>query len=296
MGDDIVSMQQIHPFFMQRLTVSRVKIATARKPLIPTASNSKADLVEQLSISSSDSDQCSDHDVVIVSETSYEPKVESGPKWKPKTTRTRVAPPRAPPTTNINPLGPPQAAHLVPLSSSEADDGTSDIYSSLQLFFFDTETTGLRTHADRIIDLALLERGSSSAFDSRVNPEVHIPRHVTGLTGASYATVKDAPVIREVLQRMIHFVEGCRVQGKTPVLVAHNGKRFDFKILIEEAARSSISLPSDWLCLDTLVLARACMKGQIISSKKQADLRSFFDIPCPATEHNALPDAQITDI
>ena len=40
------------------------------------------------------------------------------------------------------------------------------------------------------------------------------------------------------------------------VLVAHNGVRYDFKLLLAECNRAGLTLPPDWLFIDTLPLAR----------------------------------------
>lgn len=45
--------------------------------------------------------------------------------------------------------------------------------------------------------------------------------------------------------------------GQVPVLVAHNGRRFDFPVLWDEAKRSNVQLPGSWLYLDSLSMAKA---------------------------------------
>jgi DNA polymerase III alpha subunit (gram-positive type) len=42
----------------------------------------------------------------------------------------------------------------------------------------------------------------------------------------------------------------------TPILVAHNGRRFDFPFLISHMAAAGLAMPSGWLALDSLELAR----------------------------------------
>ena len=67
------------------------------------------------------------------------------------------------------------------------------------LVFLDIETTGGAHLHDRITEVALIkiENGEiSTTWESLVNPEIPIPRQITGLTGISDAMVKDAPKFR----------------------------------------------------------------------------------------------------
>ena len=42
--------------------------------------------------------------------------------------------------------------------------------------------------------------------------------------------------------------------GCTPVIVAHNGRTFDFLLLLKELSRSELELPAHWVYVDTLDL------------------------------------------
>ena len=48
--------------------------------------------------------------------------------------------------------------------------------------------------------------------------------------------------------------------GGIPVIVAHNGKTFDYKFLKMEFARWGLTIPGDWRYLDTLTLARMAVR------------------------------------
>ena len=65
-----------------------------------------------------------------------------------------------------------------------------------------------------------------------------------------------------VLSRFLEFVqqECGGAEGGIPVLIAHNGKRFDTRFLIQECNRWQVAIPSDWQWLDSLLLARECVK------------------------------------
>ena len=47
---------------------------------------------------------------------------------------------------------------------------------------------------------------------------------------------------------------------KPVVFIAHNGRRFDIPFIISEFERCSVEIPSNWLFLDTLPIARQLAK------------------------------------
>lgn len=75
---------------------------------------------------------------------------------------------------------------------------------------------------------------------------------------------------RVVLSRFLEFVqqECSGPEGGIPVLVAHNGKAFDYKFLSQECNRWNVPLPGDWQWLDSLLLAKECVRdppGETVS-------------------------------
>ncbi len=60
---------------------------------------------------------------------------------------------------------------------------------------------------------------------------------------------------REVAPRLLAWVAE-RAAGGTPVLVAHNGRKFDVPMLHHNLARVGAALPAEWWFLDTWLLAR----------------------------------------
>jgi len=63
------------------------------------------------------------------------------------------------------------------------------------------------------------------------------------------------PAGREVAPRLLAWVAE-RAAGGTPVLVAHNGRKFDVPMLHHNLARVGAALPAEWWFLDTWLLAR----------------------------------------
>lgn len=70
-------------------------------------------------------------------------------------------------------------------------------------------------------------------------------------------------------------------EGGVPVLIAHNGKSFDFKFVCMELQRYDMQLPGDWCYLDTLTLAKQVLRD--IPSRKQVILSTISSIAYTAT-------------
>ncbi|KAL3158650.1 hypothetical protein ABBQ32_011393 [Trebouxia sp. C0010 RCD-2024] len=99
-----------------------------------------------------------------------------------------------------------------------------------------------------------------------------------------------------VLSRFLEFVqqECSGPEGGIPVLVAHNGKAFDYKFLSQECNRWNVPLPGDWQWLDSLLLAKECVldpPGETVS-RALGSLRERFGIPANQA-HRALDDCLI---
>ena len=117
------------------------------------------------------------------------------------------------------------------------------------LVFLDIETTGGAHLYDRITEVALIkiENGEiSTIWESLVNPEIPIPRQITGLTGISDAMVKDAPKFQDIAADLYGHLQGA-------VMAAHNA-RFDYGFLKAEYKRMGATLRQRTLC--TVKLSR----------------------------------------
>ena len=67
-------------------------------------------------------------------------------------------------------------------------------------------------------------------------------------------------ICREVASQLQQFVKKCCKAHEVPVLVAHNGNRFDNRMLTAEFKRCGNTIPVNWQWLDTLPLARSLLK------------------------------------
>ena len=98
------------------------------------------------------------------------------------------------------------------------------------LVILDLESTGIWIEKDKIIEIALLKytpEGAKETFHTRVNPGIPIPKIVTDLTGIAAKDVKDAPVFREIANKVFEFI------GKAD-LGGFNVERFDLQLLKRE--------------------------------------------------------------
>lgn len=115
---------------------------------------------------------------------------------------------------------------------------------------FDTETTGLLSKQDRVIELGAVKfdkNGVIDSFNSLINPEIPLPAVCQQVSHITDAMVRDAPKVADVLPDFLRFADGC-------ILVAHNAL-FDIKFVDEELKRSGL-LPLRHQAIDTLNLSR----------------------------------------
>jgi DNA polymerase III subunit epsilon len=119
----------------------------------------------------------------------------------------------------------------------------------LRKIYYDTETTGVRSDKDRIIEIAAYDPDQDVSYVKFINPGCPIPAEstaITGITDEMVATASGFDIIGK------EFMEFC---GPDAVLIAHNNERFDKLFLEAEASRNSLVLPS-WQYLDTLKWSR----------------------------------------
>lgn len=149
----------------------------------------------------------------------------------------------------------------------------------------DTETTGMRAGADRLIEIAAVRIQNGfvvDRFQELINPGVPVPGYIQRLTGISTAMVADRDPVEEVLPRYMSFLG-------SGVFVAHN-LSFDLRFVNSELRYAGMGeLPPQTLC--TLRLARRLLPG--LRSKSLASICEFFRIR-NRNAHRALADAEAT--
>ncbi len=154
----------------------------------------------------------------------------------------------------------------------------------MRRIFYDTETTGVRTDKDLIIEIAAFDPERGQSFESFINPKVPIPPEASAIHKITDDMVQDAPDFETVGRE---FLEFC---GEEACLIAHNNDRFDKLILGSEGARNGIEWPKSWIHLDSLLWARRYRPD--LPRHSLQFLREHFQIEAN-NAHRALDDVVI---
>ena len=115
---------------------------------------------------------------------------------------------------------------------------------------FDTETTGLSSIRDRVIEIGAVKftvDGEIERFSALINPEMPIPKAASAVNHITDFMVKDCPTIKEILPSFLKFIDGA-------VLIAHNAS-FDLNFMNAELERNGFPTLSN-TSIDTLQLSR----------------------------------------
>lgn len=178
---------------------------------------------------------------------------------------------------------------------------TSEHGQSATILVFDIETTGFldKSNNNRIVELALrdLSGGKNSTFETLINPEMDIPTFVEKVHKISTKMVRrhDIPRFGDVLPLLLAFVQSRQTPGKPVIWVAHRAKAFDAPFLAREFDRCSVQMPTDWLFVDSVCLARKLPNMPKSSDGKKhlvnlEALRKHYGIRMEGSAHRAMQD------
>ncbi|MFW5972011.1 MAG: PolC-type DNA polymerase III [Bacillota bacterium] len=181
---------------------------------------------------------------------------------------------------------------LYGLEAYMVDDGVLIIHGANEQLIeettftiFDLETTGLNNKTDEIIEIGAVRVENGEIVDTYgtfICPEKTIPSKITELTGIDNSMVKDAPVLEEIIDEFLDFVD-------KSVLVAHNAV-FDYGFLksaLKKSSRKSVKNP----VLDTLGLSRALYPQ--LKKHRLNKLCEHLNISLE-NHHRAIDDAKAT--
>lgn len=151
---------------------------------------------------------------------------------------------------------------------------------------FDTETTGVDTVIDRIVQIAAIKRfpdGSTEEKNFLINPERPIPEGATEVHGITDEMVKDAPTFKQLASAMGKWFHGCDISG-------FNTDRFDCNIMLSEMDRCGLTF-LDWECsfVDAMKLYR-----HFYPNTQEAIYERFFGEKLE-NAHDALADCRASD-
>lgn len=146
----------------------------------------------------------------------------------------------------------------------------------------DVETTGGKADSHRITEVGMVKMVEGKIIDSwqsLINPQRHISKFITQLTGIDDELVADAPLFAEVIRDIASFLHGS-------VFVAHNAA-FDYSFFRKEFERCGEHFRMPKLC--TVREMRKAVPG--LRSYSLANLTEHFGIDM-SQHHRALSDAQ----
>jgi len=149
--------------------------------------------------------------------------------------------------------------------------------------YYDTETTGISSEKDRIVEIAAFDPVKDTSYVTLVNPGCPIPPSATAIHHISDDMVKDAPDFSSVGKEFIDFCSG------DVVLIAHNNDAFDIHFLTKEYGRLGQELPP-WKFLDSLKWARRYRSD--LPKHNLQFLRETFGISSN-NAHRALDDVKV---
>jgi len=153
---------------------------------------------------------------------------------------------------------------------------------------FDTETTGLDSRDDRVIELGGVELvnrfPTGRTFHKFINPQGRaVHAEAQAVHGISAADLKDKPTFAEIAEEWLAFTDGAK-------LVAHNAT-FDIGFLNVEFGRLGHPVIDNGLVVDTLALARR--KHPMGPNSLDALCRRYGIDNTKRTKHGALLDSEL---
>jgi DNA polymerase III subunit epsilon len=159
----------------------------------------------------------------------------------------------------------------------------------------DLETTGASASGGSSITEigAIKVRGGEvlGEFSTFVNPLSPLPGYITELTGITDEMLKDAPIINEIFNDFLTFIEAGVGRDEKIVIVAHNAP-FDLSFL--KAAADVLETPwPNYPVLDTVKLARKTVAKDEVGNYKLGSLAYYFQTKVAPT-HRALDDVKTT--
>ncbi len=171
---------------------------------------------------------------------------------------------------------------LPPITPCDA----ADLLGSLSWVVVDVETTGGRPWSgDRITEIAAVvvrDGEVQEVFETLVNPQRSIPPMISALTNITWSMVRDAPVFRDVCERVLSAMSG-------NIFVAHNAG-FDWRFVTAEVTRASGQrLSGRQLC--TVRLARKLLPH--LRSRSLDHVAAYYGVNITA-RHRAAGDAVAT--
>ena len=230
--------------------------------------------------------------VAVGSQAAAPARIAMSSALPPRVATLRMIDPLATPARSVGghrpvvdrPAGAVEDLHGEAVAMSACD--AADVLASLSYVVVDVETTGARPWSgDRITEIAAVvvrDGEIREVFETLVNPQRPIPPMISALTNITWSMVKDAPVFRDVCERVLRVISG-------NVFVAHNAA-FDWRFVTAEVNRASGQrLSGRQLC--TVRLARKLLPH--LRSRSLDHVAAYYGVEITA-RHRAAGDAVAT--
>ncbi|XP_042469479.1 exonuclease DPD1, chloroplastic/mitochondrial-like isoform X2 [Zingiber officinale] len=181
--------------------------------------------------------------------------------------------------------------------STKKDKKQPELCGAKVVNCYDSEP-GLSRENERIIEFAVrdLNGGKNSSFETLINPEKKdvTNTYIHGIRD-DMVNNPNVPTFRELLPILLRYVRSRQMPGKPVLWVAHSGRRFDVPFLVKEFQRCSMTIPEDWMFLDSLALARQLVlaNGCKLPSASLSALREHYGIPLTGPAHRAMQDVTV---
>ena len=197
--------------------------------------------------------------------------------------------------------------------------------SEVCLFYLDLETTGLDLGSDEIVEIGVISDACGAVYSTVVRPATGpqlLRNEGLSIHGISDAELQEGPAFCDAFGRLVRFVDDittCSIlkdsagdsddddkqraragaaamladPTPTPLIVAHNGRRFDFPMLLSQCLRSGVSCSplSRFQFADSLDLFRALDPGVTGGCVKLQCLVRSLGAEERLRAHRALDDA-----
>ena len=152
---------------------------------------------------------------------------------------------------------------------------------------FDTETTGLSSKYEKIIEIGAVKFDKNGIIDTYsvlINPEKVISSNITSITGITNLMVSDCKTFSEITPSFLNFINETK-------LVAHNAK-FDIGFVNAELKKTPYNNLRKNQCnaVDTVKVAQKVFPA--LPCYKLQELAKHFNIKVDAA-HRAYDDARV---
>lgn len=152
---------------------------------------------------------------------------------------------------------------------------------------FDTETTGLSSKYEKIIEIGAVKFDKNGIIDTYsvlINPEKVISSNITSITGITNQMVSDCKTFSEIAPSFLNFINETK-------LVAHNSK-FDIGFVNAELEKTPYNNLRKSQCnaVDTVKVTQKVFPA--LPCYKLQELAKHFNIKVDAA-HRAYDDARV---